>query len=167
MKHTLIRQGERDGPEAIYDRNGDVVLSYCRVCRLGERELDIMPTCKGRPLTTAERDWMDRQMTGEILWLASAGRHFELAAGAPSRLSYDMASQTWDIITAGREMSLETGENEPDIHALGDMKAFVIRSFHFEDEARACYTALMEKHINIHQVEAWTPHLARKLNKGK
>lgn len=61
MKHNCYAGRETGGPDAIYDRNGDVVLSYCRVCRLGERELDIMPECKERPLTRSERDWMDRQ----------------------------------------------------------------------------------------------------------
>jgi len=40
MKHNLIKTGDNDSFPQIQDRNGEVVLSYCRVCKKGEAELD-------------------------------------------------------------------------------------------------------------------------------
>lgn len=38
--HVLYRTGEIGVPPEITDRNGDVVLSLCKVCRRGEVELE-------------------------------------------------------------------------------------------------------------------------------
>jgi len=40
MKHDLIRTGDADSFRQIEDPNGEVVLSYCRRCRMGEGELE-------------------------------------------------------------------------------------------------------------------------------
>ena len=37
--HELYKTGDPDCPSAILDRNGEVVLSFCRKCRKGECEL--------------------------------------------------------------------------------------------------------------------------------
>ena len=41
MKHNLYKTGDGDAPDAIKDRNGEVVLDLCRVCNRGEAELDL------------------------------------------------------------------------------------------------------------------------------
>ncbi len=40
MTHELYKTGDRDCPEAILDRNGEVVLAMCRKCQKVEVELD-------------------------------------------------------------------------------------------------------------------------------
>lgn len=40
MKHDLIKTGDSDSFRQIEDRNGEVVLGYCRVCKKGEGELE-------------------------------------------------------------------------------------------------------------------------------
>ena len=40
MRHDYIDTGDADSFAAIQDRNGEVVLGYCRRCRKGEGELD-------------------------------------------------------------------------------------------------------------------------------
>lgn len=40
MKHDFINTGDPDVFPAIQDRNGEVVLSYCRRCRKAEGELE-------------------------------------------------------------------------------------------------------------------------------
>jgi hypothetical protein len=47
MKHDLINTGDADVFPALLDRNGEVVLSYCRRCGLAEVELDRHPVCPG------------------------------------------------------------------------------------------------------------------------
>jgi hypothetical protein len=44
-KHDLIKTGDPDVSDAIKDRNGEVVLTYCRVCKEGEGSL--AATCPG------------------------------------------------------------------------------------------------------------------------
>lgn len=40
MQHVLYETGDKDAPDVIKDRNGEVVLSLCRNCGRGEAELD-------------------------------------------------------------------------------------------------------------------------------
>lgn len=52
--HSIIRQGDpdaHDAPEQIKDRNGHIVLNYCRKCREYEAGLDApcALTVKERP----------------------------------------------------------------------------------------------------------------------
>lgn len=44
--HDLIETGDKDSFPAIEDRNGEVVLAYCRACGKGESEL--ADTCPGK-----------------------------------------------------------------------------------------------------------------------
>ena len=37
--HDLYKTGDKDAPDIIKDRNGEVVLELCRRCNLGEAEL--------------------------------------------------------------------------------------------------------------------------------
>lgn len=46
MKHDLIKTGDIDSFYAIEDRNREVVLAYCRVCKKGEGELE--KDCPGK-----------------------------------------------------------------------------------------------------------------------
>jgi len=39
LAHTLWKDGDKNIPKAILDRNGDVVLGLCKVCGKGESEL--------------------------------------------------------------------------------------------------------------------------------
>lgn len=43
-KHTLYKTGDKDAPDIIKDRNGEVVLGLCKVCGKAERELE-QPCC--------------------------------------------------------------------------------------------------------------------------
>lgn len=45
MKHRLYKTGDDGAPDAIKDRNSEVVLSLCKVCNQAEGEL--APTCPG------------------------------------------------------------------------------------------------------------------------
>ena len=47
MKHVLYETQDADAPDAIKDRNGEVVLAMCRHCNRGEAELDAQPVCEG------------------------------------------------------------------------------------------------------------------------
>ncbi len=38
--HTLFETSDKDVPESIKDRNGEVVLGLCKVCGRGEIELN-------------------------------------------------------------------------------------------------------------------------------
>jgi hypothetical protein len=52
-RHDFIKTGDADSHHAIEDRNGEVVLAYCRVCCCAEGEL---PTeCPGERLPTETR----------------------------------------------------------------------------------------------------------------
>lgn len=49
MRHVLYKTGDKDAPNAIKDRNGDVALDCCKVCGLSECQLDEQPECPGKP----------------------------------------------------------------------------------------------------------------------
>lgn len=62
-QHFLWKTGDKGCPEAICDRNGEVVLGACMKCGLAEVELDDQPLCDERhvrwqPMDTAPRDHM-------------------------------------------------------------------------------------------------------------
>lgn len=40
MKHVLYKTGDPDAPDAIKDRNGEVVLDLCRLCGQTESTLE-------------------------------------------------------------------------------------------------------------------------------
>lgn len=46
-QHDLIKTGDPDSFEQIQDRNGEVVLAYCRRCK--EAEAGLKPQCPGKP----------------------------------------------------------------------------------------------------------------------
>lgn len=52
MKHELYETRDKDAPDAIRDRNGEVCLALCRVC--GGAEATLPPECPGRKLTESE-----------------------------------------------------------------------------------------------------------------
>jgi hypothetical protein len=54
MKHGLYKDGDDNIPYGITDRNGDVVLSLCKVC--GGAECALTTNCPGRKLTNKELD---------------------------------------------------------------------------------------------------------------
>lgn len=45
QRHDFYKTGDADAPEAIKDRNGEVVLDYCRRC--GQAEAEIEAVCPG------------------------------------------------------------------------------------------------------------------------
>lgn len=60
MKHVLYETGDKDAPDQIKDRNGEVALGLCKVCGGAEA---VLPTdCPGRKLTSEE---MEGVMTGK------------------------------------------------------------------------------------------------------
>ena len=54
--HLLYETGDADAPAEIKDRNGEVVLALCRVCRRAEG--DLTRFCYGEPL---RRGRMERE----------------------------------------------------------------------------------------------------------
>ena len=53
--HDLYKTGDEDAPDAIKDRNGEVVLALCRKCNRGESELYQHPRCDGEGEYEARR----------------------------------------------------------------------------------------------------------------
>ena len=45
--HILYETADKDRPEQICDRNGEVVLGLCKVCGKAEIELELDPVCPG------------------------------------------------------------------------------------------------------------------------
>lgn len=45
LLHKFYTTTDTNKPAAICDRNGEVVLQQCKVCRLAENELTDKPTC--------------------------------------------------------------------------------------------------------------------------
>lgn len=56
--HTLFKTGDADAPDAILDRNGEVVLALCRVCGGAEGSLPI--ECPGVKMTEHQQDEVHR-----------------------------------------------------------------------------------------------------------
>lgn len=53
--HVLYEGFDIDAPDAIKDRNGEVVLEQCRFCNRAESELDAHPQCdKATPIDEAD-----------------------------------------------------------------------------------------------------------------
>lgn len=56
-QHEFWQKGDEGCPEAILDRNGDVVLGLCKVCNQGEAELeDFCPGSKRHPISQADEE---------------------------------------------------------------------------------------------------------------
>ena len=53
--HVLFQDGDSNLPEAILDRNGQVALRLCKICRKGEIELD--QPCAVNQSTTATAEF--------------------------------------------------------------------------------------------------------------
>lgn len=51
-QHILFKTKDADAPLVIMDRNGEVCLDMCRLCRRAEIELE--EPCDGRPILLAE-----------------------------------------------------------------------------------------------------------------
>jgi hypothetical protein len=47
--HNIYETGDHDAPEAIKDRNGEVVLGLCRRCGRGEADLVTSCATKSQP----------------------------------------------------------------------------------------------------------------------
>lgn len=56
--HVLYRTRDKDAPESIKDRNGDVVLSLCRVCGRGEIELAEICSAPREPEVSDDLDFL-------------------------------------------------------------------------------------------------------------
>lgn len=65
QKHELYDGSEDDLPEAIVDRNGDVCLAQCKVCGLGEIQLDDQPSCPG-PIKGSEEPDIERPLSRKM-----------------------------------------------------------------------------------------------------
>ena len=54
MDHKLYKTGDSDAPDAIKDRNGEVVLALCRVC--GGVEGSLPSDCPGKKMSSLDMD---------------------------------------------------------------------------------------------------------------
>lgn len=52
MEHRFYKTGDRDVPEQILDRNGEVVLQCCKIC--GRAEAELATKCVGSPFAKRE-----------------------------------------------------------------------------------------------------------------
>lgn len=52
MAHVYYQTSDADAPDYIKDRNGEVVLGMCKLCRKGENELG--PICEAAPPASRE-----------------------------------------------------------------------------------------------------------------
>lgn len=68
IAHVLFKTGDKDAPDVIKDRNGEVVLGLCRKC--GQAEAELEDNCPGThcPRTELRCDrprcdanWCDRE----------------------------------------------------------------------------------------------------------
>lgn len=53
-EHVLYETGDADAPDAIKDRNGDVVLALCRNC--GKGEIDLHGSCRNQKESAMTQD---------------------------------------------------------------------------------------------------------------
>lgn len=63
VKHNLIKTGDNDAFPQIQDRNGEVVLDYCRTCGEGEGSLAV--SCPGRP-SDVDAKFIDDKLTEDM-----------------------------------------------------------------------------------------------------
>ena len=61
--HQLYKHGDKDVPDAIKDRNGDIVLDLCKVCGKGEVELN--RSCVSDERLSKAADIYDRHYDGD------------------------------------------------------------------------------------------------------
>ena len=77
VKHQLWAKGEPGLPEAVTDRNGDVVLGMCRVC--GQAEAELEDACPGYK-------WPEGSVA--LLWSAF---------GLGKWVTVDSSTGTWEV----------------------------------------------------------------------
>lgn len=66
MKHRLYETEDKDAPEQIKDRNGDVCLGQCRRCGRAEIQLTETPECDGFKLGTLMRKKKGYRFEGTV-----------------------------------------------------------------------------------------------------
>lgn len=57
-EHDLWKDGDKNIPTSISDRNGQVVLALCKIC--GGAESSLPTNCPGRKLTYEEQERISR-----------------------------------------------------------------------------------------------------------
>lgn len=57
--HVFYKTQDKDRPDAICDKNGEVVLKLCRIC--GGTEITLPTNCPGRKLTIDEEEKIKNQ----------------------------------------------------------------------------------------------------------
>jgi hypothetical protein len=77
VEHTLFKTGDADASAQIKDRNGEVVLNYCRVC--GGVEAELPTDCCGRKMNPNERVQVQE---GELNFIGRQWFNPKRAAGA-------------------------------------------------------------------------------------
>lgn len=84
LPHELYKTGDKDAPDPIKDRNGEVVLGLCRRCGKGEIELSepctasSVPSASCRPAAPEPTPWPTK---GDwMIFLGKNGYPFELEA---------------------------------------------------------------------------------------
>jgi hypothetical protein len=81
QSHQLYQTGDPDAPDAVRDRNGDVVLSMCKVC--GKAEVELSEPCVAQP--RAEDDAQDARRYR----LLRRGQHWSVVNGIGDTLRAD------------------------------------------------------------------------------
>jgi len=59
MDHVLFTDADKDRPDVICDRNGQVVLGLCKICGKGESQLEEPCTPEEEAHTVGPVAWVD------------------------------------------------------------------------------------------------------------
>jgi hypothetical protein len=97
MKHDLVKTGDADAHGSLVDRNGEVVLAYCRRCRKGEAELGL--ECVQEPIApTSDAGCHDSLSIGsQTVFARTWTRHPALRWRRTPGAS-DVLEQAWQCI---------------------------------------------------------------------
>lgn len=147
VKHQLYVTGDRDAPEVICDRNGEVVLGLCKVCGLGEIELDRQPDCPGRKVRRVENATIQADRAERDL--AILHKLHELRADADVVLLERAEPETMADLIAGlmhrHVIESEAGHALPELTAEGALGLMTARQRLNARLAGTHLVALLEK----------------------
>ena len=95
MRHDFIKTGDPDVFPAITDRNGEVVLGYCRRC--GQAEAELAPGCPGLTAAAVTDDMIN------ALWRDACGQGPHRMADTDTMHTCTVAVNHYGDFTAGEQ----------------------------------------------------------------